>query len=86
MTVKKEHFIESDGQVIAVKKDDYYEELLSLSARDLKDDVVSITLNRMFIRAETGQPEDFGLSKISNIFVSREHARKFAKAILKATK
>lgn len=83
---KPEYFIDTNDGVIAIRESEFYRESRAVFVSDLGDDVMSLTLQRNFYELATGKIDDFGLSTFGNLYVSKAHARKFAKAILKATK
>lgn len=83
---KPEQFVKTNDGVISVRESEFYRESRATFVSDLGDDIIAITIQRDFYELATGKVDDFGLSSFGNLYVSREHARKFAKEILKATK
>lgn len=83
---KSEHFVKTNDGVISVRESEFYRESRATFVSDLGDDIISLTIQRDFYELATGNVDDFGLSSFGHMFVSKEHARKFAKEILKATK
>lgn len=83
---KREQFVDTNDGVISIRESNFYRESRAMFVSDLGDDTISITLQRDFYELATGKLDDFGLSSYGHLFVSKAQARKFAKAILKATK
>lgn len=73
-----------NGTVYTFKVGQYYTESQTSGAMVIGDDLVALTLFRYYTETDTGE-DALNDSKIfANMFVSRDHARKFALEILKA--
>jgi hypothetical protein len=79
--------VKTSKDITTFKKNAYQTDVVSTVVSNLGDDIISLTFHRFFVDNETGKrDEDFGLDTFDILFVSNEHARAFAKAILKNTK
>jgi hypothetical protein len=84
-TMNKVTSVYSYGDTVeSVTSGQYYEERLSTKIGDLGGELYALTVLRYFIDLESGLEAESmeELNKFANVFVTREHAHKFALAIL----
>lgn len=81
---KKPEVFGREGRVMSVTTGQYFEETVSTNFQDLRGGLYSLSISRYFFDNETGlEAEGMDiLQRNESVFLTRDHARKFALAIL----